>query len=92
MSYRQKSFKKQRIYEIKVGNWDPGLLAKKIMAQHDIKQLIEDKVVNADPVNHFERLQLKLKGDKMTNEVTDAYLEKNPVKIDGLGFGSTSYA
>ena len=48
--------------------------------------------MNADPVNHFERLQLKLKGDKMTNDVTDAYLEKNPVRIDGLGFGSTSYA
>ena len=28
----------------------------------------------------------------MTNDVTDAYLEKNPVQIDGLGFGSTSYA
>ena len=52
---------------------------------------MEDKVIG-DPVNHFERLQLRLKGDKMTNDVTDAYLEKNPVKIDGLGFGSTSYA
>ena len=91
-SQRQKSFKKQRTYEIKVGNWDPGLLAKKIMAQHDIKQLIEDKVVDSNPVNHFERLQLKLKGDKLTTDVTEAYLEKNPVQIDGLGFGSTSYA
>ena len=47
---------KERVYEIKVGNWDPGLLAKKIMAQHDIKKLIEDKIIPADPSNHFERL------------------------------------
>ena len=69
-----------------MGNWDPGLLAKKIMAQHDIKKLIEDKIIPADPSNHFERLQLRLRGDKITNETTDAYLKKNPVEIDGLGF------
>lgn len=50
---------KKRVYDIKVGEWDPGELARVIHSKHDINQLIKDKIVESDPQYHFERIQLK---------------------------------
>ena len=60
---------------MKVGKYDPGVLAKKIREKHDIEGLIKDKIVESDPHYHFERIQL----ERFQNNKTDEYLKEHPI-------------
>ena len=77
-----------RVYQKKIGRWNPGDLAKKIKEKHDIDRLIHDKVILKNPAVHFEMIQGQ---SRLSLPKQDEYLKNNPIEVDGLGYKNTSY-
>ena len=55
-SSRGSERKKKRIYERKIGKWNPADLANKIREKHNIKKLVENKIIMRNPEHHFEMI------------------------------------